>query len=169
MSTRGCIARVEGDFWRGIYQHWDSYPTRLGKTIWERLHDGYQGNISQLLEDAIDKHPGGWSSYPDRCYCHWKGRENDGPMVMTDQDCDPLFIEWVYALDPDSKVMSIFTNASVPKLKGGQHGTLIEASTIQRLDGTVEKTPAHYYVHKLVASVRLDGDEPDWETIEKTN
>jgi hypothetical protein len=33
MGTRGCIAIAQGDGWQGVYNHWDSYPTELGKQL----------------------------------------------------------------------------------------------------------------------------------------
>lgn len=181
MSTRGCIARTaNGEGWQGVYQHWDSYPTGLGKELWERLHSRYQGDIEALLVDAIDKHPSGWSSFPDVCYCHSDYAKRDGSKAtdspyykrdapdgrMTEQTADPLFIEWVYAFDPENRKLAIFSHATVGSLTPAQHGTFIEAWKLRHLDGTIEVIPAKYYVHKLVAIVDLNGEEPDWKIIE---
>lgn len=234
MSTRGCVAIIEGDTWRGIYNHFDSYPTGLGKELWEYLHqDGldihefangllryddwrnfrgggvceYCGKVGKGQPHSISgvicirdeyKTKGQMRDYY-QALPGWQGRDDEVNQMIerewqirgnikrtgypdpetlyhqhgeladkiTSDNADPLFIEWVYALDPVSKTMSIFSGISVPKLNGGQHGTFIEASTIQRLDGTIEKTPAYYYVHKLVAVVKLDGEEPNWEDIEE--
>ena len=167
MSTRGVIARVQGDGWKGIYHHSDSYPTWLGRELWRALQNEYEGDVEALLKDAVDEHPGGWSSFSDRCYCHDPERKDEGDMIMTDRDCDPLFIEWVYAFDPGSRTMSVFSSAQAETLLPGQHGTYIEPSETHHLDGTVEHTDGHYYVHRLVGSFPTDGDEPNWEELEK--
>jgi hypothetical protein len=182
MSTRGCIARTNnGEGWQGVYHHWDSYPKGLGKELWDRLHSEYQGDITAFLADAIDNHPSGWSSFPDKCYCHDHNfAKRDGSLAkdssyykpsapngrMTSETSDPLFIEWVYAFDPETRKLAIFSHTTVNKLSPTQHGTFCEEWTLQYQDGTIEVIPAKYYVHKLVAIVDLDGEEPDWQMLE---
>ena len=62
MSTRGVIARQKGDSFEGRYHHWDSYPTGLGKTLWELAHNQFKGDIEGMLRILIDEHPAGWST-----------------------------------------------------------------------------------------------------------
>ena len=70
MSTRGAIARLSGEGFKGVYHHWDSYPSGLGKALW----DTYQkvGVLDAMLDGLIDQHPAGWSSIVAtvHCYCH---------------------------------------------------------------------------------------------------
>lgn len=74
--------------------------------------------------------PGSKAGWLEGCSCHQLGE---------DAPCDPLFIEWVYALDPEGRVMAVL------------------ASTRGK-DGHCQ--------HALKAIVPLDGPEPDWEAIE---
>ena len=62
MSTRGVIARQKGDSFEGRYHHWDSYPTGLGKALWELAHNQFKGDIEGMLHILIDEHPAGWST-----------------------------------------------------------------------------------------------------------
>ncbi|MBI2851969.1 MAG: hypothetical protein HYX84_02530 [Chloroflexi bacterium] len=62
MSTRGAIARQKGDTFEGRYHHWDSYPTGLGKALWDVYHEQFQDNLDEMLRVLIDEHPAGWSS-----------------------------------------------------------------------------------------------------------
>ena len=62
MSTRGVIARQKGDSFEGRYHHWDSYPTGLGKALWELLHNEFKGDIEGMLHILIDEHPARWST-----------------------------------------------------------------------------------------------------------
>ncbi len=39
MSTRGSVAIGTPKNWRGVYNHWDSYPTGLGRSIWQHLQE----------------------------------------------------------------------------------------------------------------------------------
>lgn len=62
MSTRGCIARRDCDGFAGVYHHWDSYPTALGKTLWDLSHGHFAGDLPGMLRTLIDEHPAGWST-----------------------------------------------------------------------------------------------------------
>jgi len=175
MSTRGCIAERKGDHWEGVYQHSDSYPTWLGKTIWKTIHEKYKGDAQKFINFAIHKHDGGWSSFPEICYCHGKFAKRDGtkpgqkegvirgcecnnkPYKSSNKDkdnprCDPLFIEWIYVLDPIYQKMAIFYHK-------GEH---------EKENCKLEN---HYncnyvYRHHLASVIDLMGEEPDWKVVE---
>ena len=85
---------------------------------------------------------------------------------MTDQTADPLFIEWVYVLDPGSGLVTVFGNGTAAELMPGQHGTWSNPMGMQELDGTVKQFGGHYWVHVLVSQFSVHGPEPDWERIE---
>jgi hypothetical protein len=100
MSTRGCIARVEGDAFRGVYHHWDSYPTELGR----RLFAIAQGqDIDTLLRELIDGHPGGWLTVQEECFCHDRGED---PMPVAPDEND-AWVEWAYAFDARARSMAV--------------------------------------------------------------
>lgn len=169
MSTRGMIAKPLGDGVQGVYQHWDSYPSGLGKTIWQSLHGGVPvdrhgidptrnkhvgmsfKDTEELLEFALDFEHGGWSSFPDCCYHHWRPEEAPilenlmeaphcgGPDGCKEEECNPLFIAWVYVLSGDT--MTVLGHYSIP-------------------DAT--KPFGSRYSHRVVACVDLRGEEPDW-------
>ena len=82
MATRGCIAKWVGEGeWEGVYHHWDSYPTALGKTLWDLFHGRYEGNVDHMVRELIEETPQGWST----CNGDWsKGiglarTEHEGP------------------------------------------------------------------------------------------
>ena len=60
MSTRGVIARwsKDGGF-VGRYHHWDSYPSGLGKTLYEWAQ---RMPLDRMLRLLLDEHPAGWST-----------------------------------------------------------------------------------------------------------
>jgi hypothetical protein len=63
MSTRGCIARLTGSQpwqFRGVYHHWDSYPSGLGRALfrgrnWEFAREaGVFTTVSSLVAQLSD-------------------------------------------------------------------------------------------------------------------
>lgn len=90
MSTRSVVAIGTLAEWKGIYCHWDGYISERGPLVWKAIQDG-------TYEKLITEHPGGWSSYPESCYCHDRRETYD--MTITNADVDPLDIKWVYILD----------------------------------------------------------------------
>lgn len=176
MSTRGVIARLKGDGWAGVYNHFDSYPTGLGEALWQSLHQEYGGDVEAFLKAVVDDTPQGWSTFCKSDYAlrvHHKlerperipygADEPDSRMTSEDVAC--LKIEWVYAFGP--RTMVVFTNAKVRELREGQHGTYRAPWAYEKMDGRIERFPACYYVMKVVGVYPLDGPEPDWKAIEQ--
>ena len=63
MSTRGCIARSTGEgTFKGVYHHWDGYPTALGATLWKLYHGHFKRDLGGMLTFLIERHPAGWST-----------------------------------------------------------------------------------------------------------
>jgi hypothetical protein len=102
MSTRGCIARVSGDGFRGVYHHWDSYPTALGKDLFGLAQEN---DLGDMLRELIDDHPAGWLQIREECICH--GQNGEGPLVVTDQE-NSTWVIWAYAFDEAARTMGVF-------------------------------------------------------------
>lgn len=68
MGTRGAIARLtdKGKGFQGRYHHWDSYPTGLGKTLFNLYNSYFDRNLEFMLKTLIDDHPAGWSTINDK-------------------------------------------------------------------------------------------------------
>ena len=62
MSTRGAIVRVDGDGFKGVYHHWDSYPSGLGATLFSLYQGHFNHDLERMLKELIDDHPAGWST-----------------------------------------------------------------------------------------------------------
>ena len=58
MSTRGVIARLNGDGFKGRYHHWSSHPSGLGATLYEWAQ---HMPLERMLKFLLDDHPAGWS------------------------------------------------------------------------------------------------------------
>jgi hypothetical protein len=61
MSTRACIAKPDGDGWRGRYHHSDGYPTGLGVALMEHYNGYFQGDLDAMTTYLIDNEKVGWS------------------------------------------------------------------------------------------------------------
>lgn len=227
MSTRGCVAIKQDEGWRGVYNHWDSYPTGLGKEVWDYLHQNGV-DLQQFAKELLEY--GDWREYLNNGVCEYCGKRLGQPVnisgviclgtkgseaeiraywegmswakdnpekvkqsmeqdlailkniqetgysdpdakyhshatkdnnQITNLDADPLFIEWVYVIDPERRTMSIIMHKSDGVTKGA-----IREVQILRDDGFWDYGHCAYK-HIQVAEISLNGDEPDWERIEK--
>ena len=170
MSTRGCIARLNGDSFKGVYHHWDSYPTALGATLWELYHGFFKQDIELMLKTLIDEHPAGWSTINDKdfsikagfiehgggeskcpqCYCH--GDRHEEAQVVTDKNASGMGCEYAYVFHQNRMaVMSSYTNIT------GKTEKMIGAFGMG--DPNAKWRP--------IAVIDLNGEEPDWESIGK--
>ena len=161
MSTRGCIARLDRisplEF-RGVYHHWDSYPSGLGRTLFRIRNKDFQKDTEAVLKVLIDQHPAGWSTVVERrfddmtgdagpqCFCHG-GRHEPGRLV-TQGNAAGSGVEYAYAFDGSK----MFVLASFCR----------DGSKMVGMFGA----GAPDAVWSVLATVDLDGPEPDWQTME---
>lgn len=127
MSTRGAIALGTQKAWLGVYNHMDSYPTGLGKDLWNAIKTrGFDRVVDNIRnsKNPLDGSPADPESY---------------------KTVDPLYIEWVYIINPDTRNMCILK--SVPKS-----------------DPSKMKSK---YKEAYVGTISLNGEEPNWEAVEK--
>jgi hypothetical protein len=125
MSTNGCIARKTETGFTGVYHHFDSDPSHLGKALFQLRNGHFKKNTEDMLKVLIDKHPAGWSTIVDRdftkkpgfiemgskvkddnrplCYCHGDRHEDANEMNET---CDRTMIEYVYVFDGDKMIIN---------------------------------------------------------------
>jgi hypothetical protein len=182
MSTRACIAHKDSgpDKWVGVYSHWDGYPSWLGKEIWKVLQTQFIGNkgkigvgnkgdvsnaIRSFIQVYIKGHMGGWSSFDTECYCHspeYVMRDGVRSGKITSGDPDPLFLEWVYILDPEKKTMTILASKAKPKYK---ENPKIKSTAPVKKDGYWDYGHCAFK-HEIVEIVDLTAGEPDWKKIE---
>lgn len=63
MSTRGFIAKsTRKNGVEGVYHHQDSYPSGLGKALWDAYHGFFAGNVRHMIAYLVDGEPVGWSN-----------------------------------------------------------------------------------------------------------
>ena len=76
MSTRGCVAIGDKKKWEGVYNHFDSYPSGLGKELYEHLRgkgvDGLKKFAAELLK--YDD----WRNYLAQGLCEYCGQKGFG-------------------------------------------------------------------------------------------
>jgi len=69
LSTRGCVAIKTETGWRGVYNHSDSYPSGLGKELWEHLKENDLNKFAEELLRYDD-----WRNYLAGGVCPYCGR-----------------------------------------------------------------------------------------------
>jgi hypothetical protein len=240
MSTRGCVAiRKKDGGWVGVYNHSDSYPTRLGKEVWNHLQgEDLKRFAENLLRfDTWDNYMRGgvcpycgkrglsspysiraeifgrtppaygkgqtWGNFRTKeemreyfkSLPSWKGREEEIEKIIetewklrenirrtgyVDPECefhkhdpldnlehitsenpDPLFIEWVYVIDPEHRTMDILTCVSDERTDG----PVRTGPPILRPDGYWDYGHCAYK-HVRIARISLDRQQPDWNLLE---
>jgi len=148
MSTGGCVAvRRKDGGWVGVYSHADSYPTRLGKEVWNHVR---RKNLKQFAEDLLRFST--WNDYERKF-------ERSSLVYITSDNPDPLFIEWVYVVDPERRVIDILVSQGSKKTVGP-----IRTHPILRDDGYWDYGLCAYK-HIRIARVSLK-KEPNWSLIE---
>jgi hypothetical protein len=153
MATRALIGRLTG--WNGecplgdgVYHHWDGYPAGLGAVLFKLFRDEYQGDMEKMLKEIVDSHPGGWSYLAERdCYCHTRKEE----MARGFGD-----LQWA------SRVGCLWAYLFV--VQDGKP-MMVVAHYLTVWDDRSGKVLRGWW--EAIATVPLDGQEPDWEAIER--
>lgn len=125
MGTRGYrVIRFRKRYYR-FYNHWDSYPEGLGKTIASQIPEdpaAYQEWLAEQREEALK-----WHDALERFLCRDNAQKLDATVANLEQpwgvatealpDFKPafndLYIEWVYTIDLDNEVFTIDNGAHV--------------------------------------------------------
>jgi hypothetical protein len=130
MSTRGIIAKATPTGWRGRYHHSDSYPSGLGKTLWNLAHGHFKDNLAKMMKVLVNDHTG-WSCIVDKdfqwapayisydslageaaeafnanvpqCFCH--GERNEKGWLVTDKRGGTQ--QWGYVIDVKRRTMRV--------------------------------------------------------------
>jgi len=154
MSTRGCIARLRGRTplaFKGVYHHWDSYPSGLGQTLFRLRNQGFKGDTAALLKALIDEHPAGWStvvgSDQPQCYCH--DDRHEAGFAVTHKNAAQSGIEYAYLFRGAQMVIAGSFCGSGNKMIG--------------MFGCGDPDA----VWSVIAEINLDGPEPDWKALDQ--
>ncbi len=137
MSTRGSVAwRLPNGSALGVYNHNCSQPTALGCTVLKEARTlGLEGLVAKLKSNL-----------------HTSGADE-----LFDPFLDPLFMEWVYVLDPVRNLIEVWASAEHDPVK------------LRGYRGSGRSVLCHrgaHYTHVLAAEVPLDS-QPDWAAIER--
>jgi len=171
MATRGLIARKRGLSWEGNYHHWDSYPSGLGKALWDAYRGPFGRDAERMLQVLIDEHPAGWSNIveadwtkpigfcdmprglsraelerwsrePKGPQCYCHGDRHEPAWKLTGPE-DDTDAEWCYVIDPQERTMEI------------------------RCKGYMEFGAVNTWYWHLVGTVDLEAAvEPDWRQLQ---
>ncbi len=175
MGTRGVIAEMhEPGVWRGRYHHLDSYPTALGKTLFELYNGHFNKDLKAMLKVLLHDHPAGWSTinanwkkpigYEEpgqytsnnrgpACYCHGSRAEEGDEWIGPRDDAGA---EWAY----------VFSNGvAKPTMAILRHRWSSDGKPYVGIGGMSAKEPLKW---DLIRVIKLDQKRmPAWKAIEK--
>lgn len=161
MGTHGCVGIGTPDSYKGVYNLQDSYPTKLGKDIWNEVQK-HKGNLCDFAEKLLAHMTWEAFSLPNTPPAKESG-------FMTLENSNPLDIQWLYLLDIPSRKLIILFHKIIKMGCAccGQILPLVEKSQRKRLlNGGVDygKYKAWY---ELVIELPIDEEEPIWEEVEE--
>lgn len=115
MSTiKGVIAYKTDIGWKGVYHSNQSNPAALGKDIFEFVQKFKQQGkttkeaIQYVIDEWINAVPQGWSKFPNVLH-----NVPEADMRCSSENPNPLYLQYVYILDPDTETMTILGNRGV--------------------------------------------------------
>jgi hypothetical protein len=177
MSTRGCVAVGSKDSWSGIYQHDSSYPTWLGKALWEILiREQLAGKSLADIGEEILRFDD-FRNYLSGGVCKYCGKIAGQPHSIRGdvytKAHDPLFSGFA---DPDAlhhEHNDLHENNRITS--ANPDPLFIEwvyvidapANAVHVLASKgVGEGKSHRWIHECIATLTFDGSVPDWHVIE---
>lgn len=166
MSTNGVILRRSAEV-TGVYHHWDSYPTLLGKTLWTAFHGFFQRDAVAMLAYFIDAHPAGWSTVNGADFAVEAGYAEHPKRAFT-KSHKPTAAYKRYLAKPKCYCHGIRSEEANPFSLDSLPGSGIEwAYVIDPSHATMEVYDVGIGVTLPVITIDLfKTKEPDWERIE---
>ena len=150
MHVCGCVAVGTPLKWEGLGYHSDSCPKSLGIRLWRVIQDR---DLKQFTEHLLQF---------DRLESCWEGGYNYGYQHITNEESNPLFVEWVYIVDSERRMLHVLKSEMLEDE---------DLSQPRREPVMLPNRAVFYgncaYKHVLAISIKLDGPEPDWAQIQK--
>lgn len=133
MSTRGCVAIGNKKEWKGVYNHFDSYPSGLGVEIYEHLRDKGVDGLKVFAEKILQFDD--WRNYLAGGKCKYCGQVGFGQahsisgVVFTEANTIPK-------TETDKEILKNITETGYPDpiAKWHSHGDLGEHYTQNNAD-----------------------------------
>ena len=79
MATRGIVAVGTKENWRGVYNHYDSYPTGLGRDLFEHIKT--QSDVQTFANNLLQFDD--WRNYLRGGICPYCGKKTTQPHSIT--------------------------------------------------------------------------------------
>ncbi|MFY1828342.1 hypothetical protein ACN47A_20630 [Myxococcus fulvus] len=168
MSTPGAIAvytsgsgipeHVSSRPWRGVYHHWDGYPTGLGQYLIASVERA-RGDIQTVVRRLIDEAPWGWST----CMSGKGGAEgelnpegNPGPLVAPDETGS---VAYIYVFDVEARRLDAFSTYV------GEDGKRVSSISFSS-EGTPDLPALDLLPEETVSEAPLPGEELSAEALQ---
>jgi len=177
MSTRGFIAReISGaeETFEGRFHHWDSYPPELGKTLFRLYNKDFNKDTGHLLHILLDEHTA-WSTINGKNFNLKPGLTQDSCVRPTHNGDDKLYEQELQAYYKTDDYIRPQCYCHGPG-KDDEEGFWIKKEDLADTDtewGYIFMKDAPIMVilckkanWEAVATVDLEGPEPDWKIIQ---
>ena len=117
---------------------------------WQGKDDEIEQQVRQALQIKQNVETTGYPD-PEALY----HRHGDLTDKMTNDNAEPLFIEWVYVIDPKQMLLEVLAHRRAE----GEHTESSEC-------GGYHEWQQPNYEHYVLATYALTGGEPDWKELE---
>jgi len=132
---------------RGVY-HRGGPPRKLGACLFRLFRETYKGDLESMLQAVVDAHPAGWNDLEKQdCYCHTRGAGVKGYELRD--------LEWAAQMDCHWAYLFAFENGEP---------IMVVAHRMARWSSAFLEPLEEWWA--AVGIVPLNGDEPDWKSIE---
>ncbi len=161
MPTNACVAfTTKGNCWQANSVFWNGSPPVLGKRLWKVLQGqlakdtNYPTNALRLFIATYHKgQPVDWTFFNDA-----------ERQKITSQNPDPLFLDYVYLLNPANLTLTILAS-KVSQLKAG----VVHSKPSPKPKNGKWDYGHCWAWHEKVWQGKITDPEPNWEKIEKAS
>ena len=160
MSTNGFVGIGTPTHWTARYNHADSWPTGLGRAVWQTLQDfrSRDHSLDGFIETLL--HVTNWRDVATQGVYHQHSPDALEKSAITPDTCDWLFMEWGYVVDPAPNLFHVFVGC-IPT-------PLTYTVDIYRPDGSHEIwADKPRYTGVLAGSYDIAGPEPVWPLVDR--
>jgi hypothetical protein len=165
MSTRSCIGRKTKSGFEAVYHHWDGYPSGVGQTLFQIRKSHFKNDTKKMVNFLLSK-PG------------WSTINKDWDMPVAEMDSDKVEDGGPIYYDASRADQELLTNKNASG-SGCEYAYIFEddkmhiLSSVTMINGEKSKMIGMFGMGDenacwdLLATIDLNGDEPDWDEIDE--
>ena len=168
MSTRGCVGVVTEKGYEAIYNHWDSYPSRLGFEVYKYLVEKYikKGKSFEDFKKELLKYTD-WREFLNGGVCQYCGKKGLGQPVSIsgvifglEADADPYIREQSIKEVTDNYIKDALKRTGYPDPDAKYHEHTLDGSTVEETHITPESNDPLFIEWMYI--IHYDKDKDKW-------